>query len=135
MLLGLLLASGYVFLKPYVVGHVPGGSEFGLVLILILCTLSALVIPMNVFRVRMLKTQKRRMGGGMFGSILGVVSGACSCGPLGFTIISTLGSAGATASAFVTTHEIPIRIGAIIILLLTYYTTIRSLKVECRVGM
>lgn len=134
MLFGLLLASGYVFLEPSVVGHVPGGSEFGLLLIIALCFLSALVIPMNVFRVIAIKSSKRKMGGGVLGSIIGAASGACSCGPIGFAVISTFGSIGATASAFLTNYEIPIRVGAIAVLLLTYYTTVRSLRIECRVN-
>ena len=49
MLVGLLIVSEYIFLEPYVVGHVPSGSEFGFALIIILSALSALVIPMNIF--------------------------------------------------------------------------------------
>ena len=133
MLFGLLLASGYVFLEPYVVGHVPGGAEFGLLLIVVLCVLSALVIPMNIFRIRALRSSGRKMGGGVLGSVVGAASGACSCGPVGFAVVSTFGGVGATASAFLTNYEIPIRIAAIAVLLLTYYTTVRSLKAECRV--
>ena len=37
------------------------------------------------------------MSGGIFGSIIGAAAGACSCGPVGFAVISTFGSVGATA--------------------------------------
>ncbi|MDX1532992.1 MAG: hypothetical protein R3230_02155, partial [Nitrosopumilaceae archaeon] len=60
--------------------------------------------------------------------------GACGCGPIGFAIFSTFGSVGATASAFLTNYEIPIRLAAIALLAITYYTTIRSLKVECKIN-
>lgn len=129
MLFGLLLLSEYVFVEPYVVAHLPEGTELGFALIVILCILSALVIPMNVFRLMMLRGSKCKMGGGVAGSMVGAAAGACSCGPAGFAIISTFGSAGATASAFVTSYEIPIRIAAIGILLFTYYITARSLNV------
>jgi hypothetical protein len=74
------------------------------------------------------------MSGSIFGSIMGSVAGACSCGPIGFAVISTFGSVGATATAFLTNYEIPIRIIAIIILVITYFTTIKSLKSECKVN-
>ena len=64
----------------------------------------------------------------------GAAAGACSCGPIGFAVISTFGSVGATATAFLTNYEIPIRIIAIAILIVTYFTTIKSLKVECNLN-
>ena len=72
------------------------------------------------------------MGGGIFGSIIGSAAGACSCGPVGFAVISTFGSVGATATAFLTNYETPIRIIAIAILTITYFTTVKSLKTECK---
>jgi len=134
MLIGLLILSEYIFLDPYVVSHIPSGTEFGFVLIVILSALSALVIPMNIFRINILKSSKRKMGGGIFGSIIGAAAGACSCGPVGFAIISTFGSVGATATAFLTNYEIPIRIIAIAILTITYFTTVKSLKIECKLN-
>ena len=134
MLIGLLILSEYIFLEPYVVAHLPSGSELGFVLIVILSALSALVIPMNIFRINILKSSKRKMGGGIFGSIIGAASGVCSCGPVGFAIISTFGSVGATATAFLTNYEFPIRIIAIAILAVTYFTTVKSLKVECNLN-
>ena len=134
MLIGLLILSEYIFLEPYVVAHLPSGSELGFVLIVMISVLSALVIPMNVFRINILKSSKRKMGGGIFGSIIGAASGVCSCGPVGFAIISTFGSVGATATAFLTNYEFPIRIIAIAILAVTYFTTVKSLKVECNLN-
>ncbi len=134
MMVGLLILSEYIFLEPYVVAHLPSGSELGFVLIVILSALSALVIPMNIFRINILKSSKQKMGGGIFGSIIGTAAGACSCGPIGFAVISTFGSVGATATAFLTNYEIPIRLIAITILLVTYFTTVKSLKVECKLN-
>ena len=134
MVIGLLILSEYVFLEPYVVSHIPSGTELGFVLILIISVLSALVIPMNIFRINILKKSKQKMSGGIFGSVIGAAAGACSCGPIGFAVISTFGSVGATATAFLTNYEIPIRIIAIGILTITYFTTIRSLKIECEIS-
>jgi len=134
MMIGLSILSEYIFLEPYVVAHLPSGSELGFVLIVVLSALSALVLPMNIFRINILKISKQKMGGGVFGSIIGTVAGACSCGPVGFAVISTFGSVGATATAFLTNYEIPIRIIAIAILTVTYFTTVKSLKVECNLN-
>ena len=133
MLTILLLISEFIFLEPYFVTHIPSGSELGFVLIVILSGLSALVIPMNLFRIINLKNSKQKMSGSIFGTIVGSAAGACSCGPIGFAVISTFGSVGATATAFLTNYEIPIRIIAIAILVITYFTTIKSLKSECEV--
>jgi hypothetical protein len=129
MVIGLLILSEYIFLEPYIVSHLPVGTELGFVLILMLSVLSGLVIPMNIFRINILKSSKQKMGGGIVGSIVGAVAGACSCGPVGFAVISTFGSVGATATAFLTNYEIPIRIIAIVILIVTYFTTVKSLKI------
>ena len=134
MMIGLLILSEYIFLEPYVVSHLPSGTEFGFTLIVILSALSAIVLPMNIFRITLLHNSKKKMGGGIAGSIIGAAAGACSCGPIGFAVISTFGSVGATATAFLTNYEIPIRLIAIGILVLTYFTTVKSLKVECKIN-
>lgn len=131
MLIGLLIVSQHVFLEPYIVAHVQQGTEFGFVLIVILSALSALIIPMNIYRINILKKSKGKISGSLFSSFIGSIAGACSCGPVGFAAISTFGSIGATAFSFLTNFELPIRIGAIALLVLTYFTTIKSLKIEC----
>ena len=133
MMVLLLLISEFIFLEPYFVTHIPSGSELGFILIITLSALSALVIPMNLFRITNLKNSKQKMSGSIFGSIVGSAAGACSCGPIGFAMISTFGSVGAIATAFLTNYEIPIRVVAIAILVITYFTTIKSLKTECKV--
>jgi hypothetical protein len=134
MLIGLLILSEYIFLEPYVVSHIPSGTELGFVLIVIISALSALVLPMNISRIIILQKSKQKMGGSILGSIVGAAAGACSCGPIGFAVISTFGSVGATATAFLTNYEIPIRIVAIGILIVTYFTTVKSLKTECKLN-
>ena len=134
MLIGLLILSEYIFLEPYVISHIPSGTELGFVLIVIISALSALVLPMNIFRIIMLQKSKQKMGGSILGSIVGAAAGACSCGPIGFAVISTFGSVGATATAFLTNYEIPIRLVAMGILAITYFTTVKSLKIECKIN-
>ena len=133
MLIGLLILSEYIFLDPYVIGHISQGTEFGFMLIVILSALSALVIPMNIYRINILKKSKGKMSGSVFSSFIGSAAGACSCGPIGFAVVSTFGSVGATTLAFLTSFELPIRIGAIALLAFTYYATVKSLKIECTI--
>ena len=60
MMVTLLLISEFIFLEPYFVTHIPPGSELGFILIVVLSTLSALVIPMNVFRISHFKNSKQK---------------------------------------------------------------------------
>jgi len=133
LLLGLLIISEYLFFDPYIVGYISPGSEIGFGLIVILSGLSAVVISLNVYRINFFNKSKGKISTGVFSSFVGTISGACSCGPIGFTFLSTFGTLGATASVFLTTFELPIRIGAIGLLLFTFYTTIKSLRLECDV--
>ena len=100
---------------------------------MIVSALSGIVVSMNLYRIKMFQLSKRKLSGGVFGSFIGVAAGACSCGPLGFALISTFGAAGGIATAFVTNFEIPIRLAAIAVLGLVYFTTAKSLKVECNI--
>ncbi len=134
LLIPLLIISEYIFLEPYIVGHIAQDREFGFFLIVLVSALSGLVLTMNVYRIKILRTATRKMGGGLFGSIIGSAAGACSCGPIGFAVISTFGSIGGVATAFLTIYEIPLRIGAIALLVFVYYTTTTSLKVECQLN-
>ncbi len=134
LLISLSIISEYIFLEPYIVAHLPEGTEFGLALIVAVSALSALVIPMNIYRIRIMQISKRKMSGGVFGSIIGAAAGACSCGPIGFAVISTFGSVGAVTTSFLTNYEIPLRLGAIALLVFVYYTTVRSLKIECQLN-
>ena len=135
LLFPLLLISEYIFLEPYFIAHVYSGTELGLALIVIMVGLAGLVLPMNIYRIKMLQTSKKKMSGGVLGSMIGSAAGACGCGPVGFTVFSTFGSLGATASAFLTNYEIPIRITAIAILALTLYTTSKSIQKECHINL
>jgi hypothetical protein len=128
----LAIVSEYIFLKPYLVTSIPSDRIIGFSLIVALSVLSGLVIAMNAYRIRTLHNQARKIGGGLFGSIVGASAGACSCGPIGFAIISTFGTTGGIATAFVSNYEIPLRLVALAILGFTYYTTTKSLSLECK---
>jgi hypothetical protein len=129
----LAIVSEYIFLKPYLVTSIQSDRIIGFSLIVALSVLSGLVIAMNAYRIRTLHNQARKIGGGLFGSIVGASAGACSCGPIGFAIISTFGTTGGIATAFVSNYEIPLRLVALAILGFTYYTTTKSLSLECKI--
>ena len=133
LLVPLSIISELIFLEPYVVAHLPRGAEVGFTLIVIVSGLAALVVPMNIYRISVLRSSKKKMSGGVLGSIVGAAAGACSCGPIGFAVISTFGAAGGIATAFLTNYEIPLRLAAIAILVFVFYTTTRSLAVECKI--
>ena len=135
MLIPLSIISEFIFLEPYIIAHIPSGGEISFFLILVVSALSGLVLAMNVYRINAFRNSpKKKMGGGLFGSLIGAAAGACSCGPIGFAVISTFGVAGGIATAFLANYEIPIRLVAIAILAYTYYATVKSLAVECKIS-
>ena len=88
---------------------------------------------MNIFRVKLISDTKK-IGGSIVGTIVGASAGACSCGPIGFSIITTFGTVGSVASSFLTNYEIPLRLISIGILVLVFFTTIKSLSLECKIN-
>ena len=135
MLIPLSIISEFIFLEPSIIAHIPSGGEISFFLILVVSALSGLVLAMNVYRINAFSNSpKKKMGGGLFGSLIGAAAGACSCGPIGFAVISTFGVAGGIATAFLANYEIPIRLVAIAILAYTYYATVKSLAVECKIN-
>lgn len=128
----LAIISEYIFTEPYLVLSISEESAFGFALIVAVSVLSGIVISMNIYRIKLLQQKKSKMGGSILGSIIGASAGACSCGPLGFAVISTFGTIGGVATAFLSNYEIPLRLAAIGILAYTYYTTTKSLTFECK---
>ena len=134
MLIPLLTLSEFIFLEPFFIFHIPYEQSFGFVLILAVSAMSAIVIPMNVYRIRTLQKSTSKIGGGVLGSIIGASAGICSCGPFGFALISTFGAAAGTATAFLSNYEILLRLGSVGILCLVYYTTTKSISSECKIN-
>ncbi|MFM8658393.1 MAG: hypothetical protein ACKOCQ_00415 [Candidatus Nitrosotenuis sp.] len=128
----LLSLSEFVFFEPYLVFYVPLDRILNFGLIVTVSVLSGLVIPMNVYLLKTIQKAKR-VGGGFLGSLIGASAGACSCGPVGFSIVSTFGTVGGTATAFLTTYEIPLRILSIGILGFVLYNTKKSLGNSCKI--
>ena len=132
MLLPISILSEFIFVEPFFIFSITEHSAFSFVLVLGVSIMSAIVIPMNVYRIKALQKNTSKIGGSLLGSIVGASAGICSCGPIGFSIISTFGTVAGTATSFLTNYEIPLRLGSIGLLCLVYYTTTRSISSECR---
>ena len=89
---------------------------------------------MNIYRVKLIK-QTKKIGSSIIGTIIGASAGACSCGPIAFSIITTFGTAGSIASSFLNVYEIPIRLTSIGILGVVIFVTTKSLSRECKINL
>ena len=133
MLIPLSILSEFLFIEPLFVIHVIEDRAFSFTLLVAISFMSAVVIPMNIYRIRTLQKSTTKIGGSLLGSIIGASAGICSCGPIGFSIISTFGTVAGTATAFLTNYEIPLRLASLGLLCLVYYTTAKSISVECKI--
>ena len=132
MFVPLSIISEFLFVEPFIIFHVIEDRVTSFVLIVFISLMSAIVIPMNIYRIRTLQKSTTKIGGSIAGSIIGASAGICSCGPIGFSIISTFGTIAGTATAFLTNYEIPLRLASLGLLCLVYYTTTKSISVECK---
>jgi len=133
LFLALSIISEYIFLEPYVVFSIYAETAFNFSLILILSILAGIVVSMNIFRVKLAKKTKS-VGASLTGTIIGASAGVCSCGPIGFSVITTFGTAGSIATAFLTNYEIPLRLISIGILVVVLISTMRSIAIECKIN-
>ena len=131
MLVLLSILSEFIFTQPNLIFYVADYDIFRFALVVVVSALSGIVISMSIYRLRILRI--RKVGSGFLGSIIGVGAGACSCGSVGFAIVSTFGAVGGTATAFLTNYEIPLRLVSIGILIATYYVTVKALGTECKI--
>jgi len=131
MLIPLSILSEFLFIEPFFVIHVIEDRTFSFTLLVAISFMSAVVIPMNIYRIRTLQKSTTKIG--VLGSIIGASAGICSCGPIGFSIISTFGTVAGTATAFLTNYEIPLRLASLGLLCLVYYTTAKSISIECKI--
>ena len=130
----LITISEFLFFEPFLVFHVYEELKLSFSLIVILSILSAIAISMNIYRVKLIK-KTRKIGSSVIGTIIGASAGACSCGPIAFSIITPFGTTASIASSFLTVYEIPIRLVSISILAVVIFVTIRSLSSECKINL
>ena len=128
----LTIISEFLFVEPFLVFSVYPETTLSFSLIVMLSLFSAFAVSMNIYRVKLIKETKK-IGSSIVGTIIGASAGACSCGPIAFSVIATFGTAGSIVSSFLTVYEIPIRLTSIGILILVIFVTTKSLSRECKV--
>jgi len=133
LLIPLITISEFLFFEPFVVFSLYPETTLSFSLIVVLSFLSSLAVSMNIYRVKLIK-ETRKISSSIIGTIIGASAGACSCGPIAFSIITTFGTAGSIASSFLTIYEIPIRLTSIIILGIVIFVTTKSLSYECKMS-
>ena len=130
----LITISEFLFFEPFIVFSIYPETTLSFLLIVILSSFSALAVSMNIYRVKLIKKTKK-IGSSIIGTIIGASAGACSCGPIAFSIITTFGTAGSIASSFLNVYEIPIRLTSIGILGIVIFVTTKSLSRECKINL
>jgi len=128
----LIIISEFLFVEPFLVFSIYPETTLSFSLIVMLSLFSAFAVSMNIYRVKLIKETKK-IGSSIIGTIIGASAGACSCGPIAFSVIATFGTAGSIASSFLTVYEIPIRLISIGILIAVIFVTTKSLSRECKV--
>jgi hypothetical protein len=129
----LAVSSQFLFFEPYVTMNITSETLFEFVLTVAISAMSGMVISMNIFVLKRLKNELRKSRSGFIGSIIGLSTGACSCGLIGYVLISAFGTVGGVITSFITDYRIHLRIVALIILLYSYYATSRMLSNHCRI--
>ena len=128
----LITISEFLFFVPFLAFSIYPETTLSFSLIVTLSIFSAFAVSMNIYRVKLIKETKK-IGSSIIGTIIGASAGACSCGPIAFSIITTFGTAGSIASSFLTVYEVPIRLTSIGILVIVIFVTTKSLSRECKV--
>ena len=128
----LIIISEFLFLEPFLVFSIYPETTLSFSLIVTLSLFSAFAVSMNIYRIKLIKETKK-IGSSIIGTIIGASAGACSCGPIAFSIIATFGTAGRITSSFLTDYEVPIRLTSIGILVIVIFVTTKSLSRECKV--
>ena len=130
----LIIISEFLFIEPFLVFSIYPETTLSFSLIVLLSLFSAFAVSMNIYRIKLIKETKK-IGSSIIGTVIGASAGACSCGPIAFSVIATFGTAGSIASSFLTVYEIPIRLTSIGILILVIFVTTKSLSRECKVKL
>ncbi|WP_166391278.1 hypothetical protein [Candidatus Nitrosotalea sp. TS] len=133
LLISLSIVSEFIFFSPNFLFYVPVYDITNFSLIVIVAALSGLVISLSIYRIHMLGSGIKRSGTGFLGSIIGASAGACSCGSIGFAVVSEFGAVGGAATAFLTNYEIPLRLISIAILGYTYYVSVKGITTQCKI--
>lgn len=112
---------------------IPQDAIPGFVLANITVPLIGIIVSMNVYIARNSKSGASRSSSSFFsGSALGTVSSVCAgCSSVGFYLATTFGTAGVAASTILSNYQLPLRLLAIGLLVLAYYSAHRRITKSC----
>jgi hypothetical protein len=100
----------------------------------LIAALFAILLPMQMFAIRLAAVSARQTGGTLLGALTGTASMSC-CAPVILpSILSVLGFSGTTILSFNLTVErywLPLATGSIILLSYSLVSVARSLELEC----
>jgi hypothetical protein len=119
-----------LYFSPILYFYLPNDAIAGFILSTASALLLGVVVSMNIYLLgnSSIKLDKSLISS----SFLTILSSACaSCSSIGFVLISTFGSAGIIATAFLTNYQIPLRLVSIGILILALYTVCRRTTNNC----
>ena len=123
-----------LFFSPIVVFYLPEDAITGFILSNITAIFLGIIVSMNVYVLRHSKGMKFNTASFFSGSSISVLSSICaSCSSLGFLLVSSLGGAGITLSAFLSNYQTSLRIVSIALLLWAYYSISIRLAGSCRI--
>jgi hypothetical protein len=119
-----------LYFSPILYFYLPNDAIAGFILSTASALLLGVIVSMNIYLLgnSSIKLDKSLISS----SFLTILSSACaSCSSIGFVLISTFGSAGIIATAFLTNYQIPLRLVSIGILILALYTVCRRTTNNC----
>lgn len=122
-----------LYFTPIFYFYIPDDAIVGFILSTASAILLGVVIPMNIYLLRnsSIKLDKSLISS----SFLTLITSVCaSCSSIGFIIISTFGSAGIIATAFLTNYQTPLRLVSLGILVLALYTVCRRIVNSCSIN-
>lgn len=125
--------DGLLFFSPVVNFYypIPQDAILGFILTNIMSILIGIVTSMNIYVLRNSRTGINKSSF-FSGSTIGTVSSICAgCSSVGFYLATTFGAAGVAASSLMSNYQLPLRLFAIGLLILTYYSAHKRITRSC----
>jgi len=134
MFVPLTIFLQYFFIEPFLIFSVSDSEIFSFSLVVIISILTALVLSMGIYRMRLLQTRARNMRSGILGSFIGVGAGSLGCVSMGMVLVPILAPLASTV-AIIENYAIPLRLISIAVLGFTYFITARGIISECKIDI
>jgi hypothetical protein len=124
----LLFFDQFLFFAPYFIFYVPQTGEINLILDVILTTLTPVVVTVSIRQILLQRGGGGASKTGALGIIAALVAGACPCYylvPL-LAVAGTIGGALGAVGILLNAFQIPIKLAAILILVIATYKLNKS---------